>query len=87
MSSTLKKSDVLEFFGGSSNISYTNITGVGQYAQDISLSRVGDPHFGAVDQVVIAIFARLSFNAGDVRTGTGLADGYRHHTVAGERWL
>ena len=60
MSSTLKKSDVLEFFGGSSNISYTNITGVGQYVLNPSISvnsiniagtQINDTHAATVGYV------------------------------------
>ena len=40
--------------------------GIGQQAQIIRLGGVGDPHFGAVDDVVVSVFYSGGFNIGHI---------------------
>ncbi len=58
------------------------VGGVGQQTQEIGLGGVGDPHLGAVNDVVVAVFACGGFDGCHIGAGAGLAHGNRGHHVA-----
>ncbi|MNV29434.1 hypothetical protein D3C71_1206610 [compost metagenome] len=50
------------------------VAGVDQEADPARVSNVGDPHFGAVDDVVVAVFSGAGGDRGYVGTGARFAD-------------
>jgi len=50
------------------------VRGVGQQAHEVRAGRVGDPHFAAVDHVVIAVLACVGLEPGHVGAGAGFRD-------------
>ncbi len=54
--------------------------GFGENEEEISVTRTGDPHLGAVEDVFIAVLDGRGFACCHVRTGTGLG-----HTVGSQR--
>ena len=59
--------------------------GVGEQAHPVGLQAVGDPHLGAVDDVVAAVLPRRRLDAGDVGAGARLGDADAADRVAGDR--
>ena len=60
------------------------VAGAGQQAEEVGLRTVGDPHFGAVDEVVVAVAPRPGFDGGHVGTGAWFADGDGRHHIPGD---
>ena len=61
------------------------VAGVGQQADPVGLGAVGDPHLAAVDDVVVAVGARIGLDRGDVGAGAGLGHADAGHRVARDR--
>ena len=60
------------------------VGGVGQQAEKIGTGRIGDPHFGAIDHVVIAVFDRGGFHGCHIGTCMGFGNRDGGHHVAGD---
>ena len=62
-----------------------SVAGVGEQADPVGLRAVGDPHLAAVDDVVVAVGARVGLDRGDVGAGAGLGDADAGDRIAGDR--
>ena len=60
------------------------VAGVGEQAHPIGLRAVGDPHLAAVDDVVVAVGARIGLDRGDVGSGAGLGNADAGDRIAGD---
>jgi hypothetical protein len=58
------------------------VAGVGEQADPVGLDAVGDPHLAAVDDVIVAIGARMGFDRRHVRSGARLGDTDARHRIA-----
>src|SRR5690606_30879821 len=59
--------------------------GLGVDHQGVGVGAVGDPHLGAVEQVVAALVLGLELHADDVGAGARLAHGQRTHVLAADQ--
>ena len=62
------------------------VAGVDQHAHPVGLQAVGDPHFLAGDEVVVAVLARVAFDRSHIAARAGLAHADAAHHVAGNGW-
>lgn len=57
---------------------------VGKNEEDLGLARVGDPHLGAVEDVVVAVLDCAGLEGKGIRAGTGLGQAEASDGVGGE---
>ena len=60
------------------------VGGVGQQAEEVGAGRVGDPHLGAVDHIVVAVLFGVGLDVGHVGAGVGLGHRDRGDHVTGD---
>ena len=62
------------------------LAGVGEQAAPVGLHAVGDPHFRAVYDVIVAIDFRPRLDCRDIRAATGFGYADATHQLTGDRW-
>ena len=58
------------------------IAGIGKQADPVGLYAVGDPHLAAIDDIIVAVGARVGLDRRDVRSGARLGDADARHRIA-----
>ena len=61
------------------------VAGVGEQADPVGLHAVGDPHLAAIDDVIVAVGARIGLDRGDIGAGARLGDADAGHRIARDR--
>ena len=61
------------------------VAGIGEQADPVGLDAIGDPHLAAIDDVVVAVGARVGLDRGDIGAGARFRHADAGHRIARDR--